>query len=359
VNAGSAYSSGGGFRNGGRHALEESMCVQSTLFLSLHEAAKQAKRAGLEAPPWATPIRKWQMHIPEDGAVLSPHVEVFRENFLQGYAFADEATSLEAIVSMAMPNWNFRVADGPLDADCTSPISPILTDERTNSEGLKAAEVVVDAPPDAACASPLPTDEHTLALEVRSRVRVRDRINMFEQLGKEDEIITPEEKPVEGFPSDVDLSFNELKENSRVRARVGREERDTNDCFEDGECGEVTEIFEKEGDKCFRVTWDRTRKITDHLMASWRQQFASDQDPGYRTQLERKWRAALAAAAHYTQADCLVLCDVGCGVFGNPASEVGAALKRVFDAEFEGRFEEVFLVCKDAEFKDAVMNGRK
>jgi len=35
VNAASAYQSGGGFKGGGRHALEESFCVQSSLYKSL------------------------------------------------------------------------------------------------------------------------------------------------------------------------------------------------------------------------------------------------------------------------------------------------------------------------------------
>merc|ERR1719183_3050422 len=37
VNAASAYHCGGGFLTGGRHALEEALCVQTTLYSSLEQ----------------------------------------------------------------------------------------------------------------------------------------------------------------------------------------------------------------------------------------------------------------------------------------------------------------------------------
>merc|ERR1712151_1358238 len=66
-------------------------------------------------------------------------------------------------------------------------------------------------------------------------------------------------------------------------------------------------------------------------------------DAPYVGQLERKWRAALAAAAYYTEADCLIVPDAGCGVFANPPDVVGAAFGRVLLKEFQGRFVDVLV----------------
>mmetsp|Transcript_55307 Transcript_55307/g.131932 ORF Transcript_55307/g.131932 Transcript_55307/m.131932 type:complete len:623 (+) Transcript_55307:82-1950(+) len=120
INAASAYHVGGGFFEGGRHALEESMCMQSALLKSLHAAESKAKAAGVKAPSYAVPRLprhggEWHCHVPEDGAILSPHVEVFRAGTTEGYPFLDEATCLTAIVSIAMPNCNDRVRDAPYD----------------------------------------------------------------------------------------------------------------------------------------------------------------------------------------------------------------------------------------------------
>lgn len=104
VNAASAYSVGGGFLSGGRHALEESLCVQSTLFCSLSVAA-QVK------PDGAAPCR----YIPEDGVVLSPHVEFFRGGTYDGYSFEANPVEICAIISVALPNCNPEVSDTPVD----------------------------------------------------------------------------------------------------------------------------------------------------------------------------------------------------------------------------------------------------
>jgi len=122
VNAASAYHLGGGTKTGGRHALEEAMCVQSTLYASLEQAARLAESLRIAAPDWVRPPvqeksgRKWLVHIPDDGAVLSPFVEVFRGGTDDGYAFAEAAVMLEAIVSVAMPNLNDTMSDCPVDA---------------------------------------------------------------------------------------------------------------------------------------------------------------------------------------------------------------------------------------------------
>eukprot|EP00401_Gymnodinium_catenatum_P040666 CAMPEP_0117503410 /NCGR_PEP_ID=MMETSP0784-20121206/24316_1 /TAXON_ID=39447 /ORGANISM="" /LENGTH=411 /DNA_ID=CAMNT_0005298727 /DNA_START=80 /DNA_END=1312 /DNA_ORIENTATION=+ len=121
VNAASAYQIGGGFAVGGRHALEESMCVQSTLFRSLERVAEQASQLNVTVPEWAVPQQRdsgdrWHMHVPDDGVAISPFVEIFRQNTYEGYKFEDTVIDLEAVVSVAMPNCNSRMSDSPVDA---------------------------------------------------------------------------------------------------------------------------------------------------------------------------------------------------------------------------------------------------
>jgi len=121
VSAASAYHTGGGFASGGRHALEESMCVQSTLYPSLQKATQLAENVGVRPQEWIRPAQnrsggEWMMHIPDDGAVLSPLVEVFRGGTLEGYPFQEAAVALEAVISVAMPNKNDRMADSPVDS---------------------------------------------------------------------------------------------------------------------------------------------------------------------------------------------------------------------------------------------------
>lgn len=120
VNGAAAYHAGGGFSTGGRHALEESMCVRTSLFKALRRGEELAEAAGVKAEEWCHPKRKqngqpWMMHIPDNGVFLSPSVEVFRQGTEKGYTFEEEAISLEGIISMAMPNCNRRVGDAPVD----------------------------------------------------------------------------------------------------------------------------------------------------------------------------------------------------------------------------------------------------
>lgn len=77
VNAASAYHAGGGFTTGGRHALEEAMCMQSSLYASLEKGMRLAEDAKITAPKWVKPaVRKdggaWVSHLPDDGVLLSP-----------------------------------------------------------------------------------------------------------------------------------------------------------------------------------------------------------------------------------------------------------------------------------------------
>jgi len=121
VSAASAYDVGGGFEVGGRHALEEALCMQTTLFQSLLIASTQARLQGVVPPASCRPCRQadgspWRCHVPEDGAVLTPCVEVFRGGTEEGYPFLPSAVRLGAIVSVAMPNLNLRVTGCPVDA---------------------------------------------------------------------------------------------------------------------------------------------------------------------------------------------------------------------------------------------------
>merc|ERR1719281_146874 len=55
VNAASAYHAGGGFTSGGRHALEEAFCSQSSLYASLEQAKvrwQQGQKRGLYSNDW-------------------------------------------------------------------------------------------------------------------------------------------------------------------------------------------------------------------------------------------------------------------------------------------------------------------
>ncbi|CAK8993521.1 unnamed protein product [Durusdinium trenchii] len=120
LSAASAYHPCGGFRTGGRHALEESMCVQSTLSLSLQRALYISRHGNAQV---SVPERlkrdqrsEWFCYIPETGGILSPKVEVFRKGSAEGYGFLPSPVELASVVSVAMPNKNPNVKDSPLDA---------------------------------------------------------------------------------------------------------------------------------------------------------------------------------------------------------------------------------------------------
>jgi len=115
VSAASAYQAGGGFTSGGRHALEEAFCSQSTLYPSL-ERAKELWSAGVKKGWWKGSDRGHSQHIPTDGCILSPQVEIFRGNTDQGYFAHNRTTLIAAVVSVAMFNKNSRVRDAPVDA---------------------------------------------------------------------------------------------------------------------------------------------------------------------------------------------------------------------------------------------------
>jgi len=103
INAASAHQVGGGFMTGGRHALEEAMCMQSDLFFSLQQAESLAIR------------QSFDIHIPTYGAVLSRRVKVFRHGTEQGYRSFEAAPVEISVLSVSMPNLNRAVQDSPQD----------------------------------------------------------------------------------------------------------------------------------------------------------------------------------------------------------------------------------------------------
>jgi len=126
INAASAYQSGGGFTSGGRHALEEAFCSQSTLYASLEKAIQlfnQGLKQNLYKNAYDSPA--FHQHIPSDGVILSPNVEIFRGNTDQGYAAHRKTVPVTAVVSVAMYNKNNKMRDSPVDA----PADPKLYEE--------------------------------------------------------------------------------------------------------------------------------------------------------------------------------------------------------------------------------------
>ena len=76
---------------------------------------RSAGYAQLVDPPCHRGGQACRPHIPQGGALLSPHVEVFRTGSDSGYEFEEEVATLEAVVSVATPNANRRVRDSPID----------------------------------------------------------------------------------------------------------------------------------------------------------------------------------------------------------------------------------------------------
>eukprot|EP00929_Paragymnodinium_shiwhaense_P048911 TRINITY_DN24688_c0_g1_i1.p1 TRINITY_DN24688_c0_g1~~TRINITY_DN24688_c0_g1_i1.p1 ORF type:complete len:859 (-),score=189.44 TRINITY_DN24688_c0_g1_i1:280-2763(-) len=158
VSAASAYNMGGGFLKGGRHALEESICMQTTLMRSLEAAKMEAEIRGISPPTSAVPAfqpngRPWHCHIPEDGVILSPCVEVFRGGSLEGYPFWDTPVELSAIVSVAAYNCNPRVRDAPVDKpnDKTQYFLHLCRKFFATCQAAKKAQADVLVMPDVGC----------------------------------------------------------------------------------------------------------------------------------------------------------------------------------------------------------------
>lgn len=125
VSAASAYHCGGGFLTGGRHALEEAMCVQTTLFESIY----REERRYMQSLDGKASDTEFVAYIPVDGVVCTPKVEVFRGGSDEGYPFMEKPTLLGAVISVAMYNCNPTIRDAPMDA----PVDP-----ETYREGVRA-----------------------------------------------------------------------------------------------------------------------------------------------------------------------------------------------------------------------------
>lgn len=123
VSAASGYRPGGGFLSGGRHALEEAICMQSTLYISLARAVEKAKAMAL-CDRFDRPT-----HIPEYGCLLSPDVEILRHGTDRGYSLREFVTPLAAVLSVAMPNRNHLVTDSPVDLCCGQEYQRLLTEK--------------------------------------------------------------------------------------------------------------------------------------------------------------------------------------------------------------------------------------
>ena len=116
--AGNAYRVGGNFCTGGVVDVEEALCLQSTLHVSLRRAARLAEIMLLASPrgPRDQP-KGWEPYIPKQGAVISPNVQIFRGAPENGFPFLKCPIDLAAVITIALPNRNALLADQPLDLD--------------------------------------------------------------------------------------------------------------------------------------------------------------------------------------------------------------------------------------------------
>jgi len=77
--------------------------MQSTLYPCLQNVWRNAGAA------------KGSRYIPQDGAIFSPNVEIWRDSTSAAYAPLDAPVPLACVVSIAMPNLNPRVRDAPTE----------------------------------------------------------------------------------------------------------------------------------------------------------------------------------------------------------------------------------------------------
>jgi len=145
VSAGSAFSAGGGCRRGSRHAMEESLCVRSTLFQSLMaaETLQSSDEDGAQLG----------RYIPQDAVILSRDVEFFRGSTTEGYPFWESVEQVAAVITVAMPNCNSNVKDAPVDAprDRDAYVSMLKDQFSAVLAAAVRAQVRVLVIPDAGC----------------------------------------------------------------------------------------------------------------------------------------------------------------------------------------------------------------
>jgi uncharacterized protein (TIGR02452 family) len=113
VSAASAHQVGGGTLSGGRHALEESWCIMSTLLSSLQKHQWDLEEKGRSKAQDGKHVKQ---HIPVDACIVSPSVTVFRGTSSEGYVFSEHPTTLLGVCSLAMFNMNPAVSENPVDA---------------------------------------------------------------------------------------------------------------------------------------------------------------------------------------------------------------------------------------------------
>lgn len=117
VSAASAYHVGGGFADGGRHALEEALCTMSSLYNSLEVICQSGQgligvdSTSVDAMSAKGPVRRY---LRQDGAIFSPSVTMFRAETSDGYRFRREPFNVN-VVSIALPNFNPQVSDSPVE----------------------------------------------------------------------------------------------------------------------------------------------------------------------------------------------------------------------------------------------------
>lgn len=82
--------------------------MQTTLYPSLQKMVKQCGNceSGCDNTK----------HIPEDGVIVSPGVEIFRSGSNQGYLLHQSTVPVATVISLAMYNLNPKVNDTPLNA---------------------------------------------------------------------------------------------------------------------------------------------------------------------------------------------------------------------------------------------------
>lgn len=155
LNAASAYHLGGGVFTGGRHALEEAWCMITPLAKSLQQAQLLEEERERDAALLAGHAEEAasHQHVPEDGVVVSPNVEVFRKGTFGGYEFLSKPVMLAGILSVAMYNMNPKVRDSPMDAprDPAQYREGVRDKFRATLKGVVALGAEVLVVPDVGC----------------------------------------------------------------------------------------------------------------------------------------------------------------------------------------------------------------
>jgi len=93
----SQFRVGGNFLTGLSHDVEEEVCSRSNLYFHLRQAAREARRLKL------TSSGGYEVHIPDDGSIMSKDVLVFRKGKDQGYAGRRQTVQIRGVFSISWP----------------------------------------------------------------------------------------------------------------------------------------------------------------------------------------------------------------------------------------------------------------